>query len=59
MKLFKKRGLKMTDLLPDDVDHLEDYVDAEERTKEILKNGLLRFLDYVKEVENERLHRPK
>ncbi len=49
----------MTDLLPDDVDHLEDYVDAEERTKEILKNGLLRFLDYVKEVENERLHRPK
>ena len=49
----------MTDLLPDDVDHLEDYVDAEERTKKILKNGLLRFLDYVKEIEDARLHRPK
>ena len=47
----------MSDLLPDDVDHLTDYVDEQEKTKETLKNGLLSFLNYVKEVENERLHR--
>ena len=47
----------MSDLLPDDVDHLADYVDQKEKTKETLKNGLLSFLNYVKEVENERLHR--
>jgi len=49
----------MSDLLPDDVDHLADYVDEKEKTKETLKNGLLSFLNYVKEVENERLHRSK
>jgi hypothetical protein len=47
----------MTDLLPDDVNHLTDYIDEKEITKETLKNGLLSFLNYVKEVEDERLHR--
>ena len=28
----------MSDLLPDDVDHLTDYVDEQEKTKETLRN---------------------
>ena len=34
-------------------DHLTDWVDEQEKTKETLKNGLLSFLNYVKEVEDE------
>jgi hypothetical protein len=47
----------MSDQRKDQFDHLTDYIDEQEKTKETLKNGLLRFLKYVKEVEDERLHR--
>lgn len=43
--------------MSDEFDHLADYVDEKENTKETLKNGLLSFLDYVKEVENEKSSR--
>ena len=38
-------------------DHLSDYVDSQESTKEALKSGLLSFLKHVEQVENEKLHR--
>ena len=38
-------------------DHLSDYVDSQESTKETLKSGLLSFLKHVEQVENEKLHR--
>jgi hypothetical protein len=38
-------------------DTLTDWVDEQEVTKQTLKNGLLKFLDYVEKVENEKLHR--
>jgi hypothetical protein len=47
----------MSDQKNDQFDHLTDYIDEQEKTKQTLKNGLLSFLNYVKEVENERLHR--
>ena len=47
----------MSDQKNDQFDHLTDYIDEQEKTKETLKNGLLSFLNYVKEVEDERLHR--
>ena len=37
-------------------DHLSDYVDSQESTKEALKSGLLSFLKHVEQVENEKLH---
>jgi len=47
----------MSDQKNDQFDHLTDYIDEQEKTKQTLKNGLLSFLNYVKEVEDERLHR--
>lgn len=41
----------------DQFDYLTDYIDEQEKTKETLKTGLLSFLNYVKEVEDEKLHR--
>ena len=40
-----------------ELDTLTDWVDEQEVTKETLRSGLLRFLDYVEKVENEKLHR--
>jgi hypothetical protein len=40
-------------------DVLTDWVDEQEKTKETLKSGLLRFLDYVEKVEDEKLHRKR
>lgn len=41
------------------VDHLADWTQAQEETKETLKNGLLSFLKYVEKVEDEKLHRKR
>ena len=49
----------MTNLLPDDVNHLADYTETEEIRNETLKNGLLSFLSYVEKIENEKLRRSK
>ena len=38
----------------DTFNHLTDWVDEKEKTKETLKNGLLNFLKYVEEVEDEK-----
>ena len=35
-------------------DHLTDWVDEKEKTKETLKNGYLSFLKYVEEIEDEK-----
>jgi len=55
-KSFKIKELKMTGL-PDDVNHLADGIETEEKRKETLKNGLLKFLSYVEKIENEKLRR--
>jgi hypothetical protein len=38
---------------PDDVDIHADYVDAKESQKESLKNGLLSFLKYTENKNND------
>lgn len=57
-KSFKKREPKMSGL-PDDVNHLADSTEMEEKRRETLKNGLLSFLRYVEKIENEKLRRSK
>jgi hypothetical protein len=55
-----KKNLKEEDAqkrIEGEFDHLTDWVDEQEKTKQALKSGLLSFLDYVEKVENEKLHR--
>ncbi len=35
-------------------DHLTDWVDEKEKTKETLKSGYLSFMKYVEEIEDEK-----
>jgi hypothetical protein len=57
-KSFKLKEKKMPGL-PDDVNHLADHIETEEKRKETLKNGLLKFLSYVEKIENEKLRRSR
>ena len=53
---MRKFSLKKNQNEHEELDHLSDWVEEQEKTKETLKSGLLSFLKYI-ENKDEEVHR--